>query len=90
MSTDRGVARRARGFKAPKSLIGEPIGAVAVHPCPLASSVQSIIVRIVTSDHAERLQHHVLPTDDPLRAVNTLREAAGLQPRSDEHDDERG
>ena len=38
----------------------------------------------VTSDHAEGLQHHVLPTDDPLRAVNILREAAGLPPLSDE------
>ena len=63
MSTDRGVARRARGFKAPKFPIGEPIVAFAVHPCPLASSVQSIIVRAVTPDHAEVLQYHVLPTD---------------------------
>ena len=87
MSTDRGVARRARGFKAPKSPIGEPIVAFAVHPCPLASSVPSIIVRAVTPDHAEGLQYHVLP-DDPLRALNILREAAGLPPLSDDHDDE--
>ena len=85
--------RGARGFKAPKFPIGEPIVAFAVHPCPLASSVQSITVRAVTSDHAEGLQYHVLPTDDPLRALNILREAAGLQPLSDEHvraDFERG
>ena len=62
--------RGARGFKAPKFPIGEPIVAFAVHPCPLASSVQSITVRAVTSDHAEGLQYHVLPTDDPLRALN--------------------
>jgi hypothetical protein len=30
----------------------------------------------------EGLQHHALPTDDPLRALNILREAAGLQPPS--------
>ena len=90
MSTDRGVARRARGFKAPKFPIGEPIVAFAVHPCPLASSVQSIIVRAVTPDHAEGLQYHVLPIDDPLRALNILREAAGLPPLSDDHDDKDG
>jgi hypothetical protein len=28
-----------------------------------------------------------LLTDDPLRALNILREAAGLQPLSDEHDE---
>ena len=28
-----------------------------------------------------------LPADDPLQALNILREAAGLQPLSDEHDD---
>jgi hypothetical protein len=65
------------------------IVAFAVHPCPLASSVQSIIVGAVTPDHAESLQYHVLP-DDPLRALNILREAAGLPPLSDEHDDEGG
>ena len=65
---------------------GEPIVALAVHPCPLASSVQSIIVRAVTPDHAEGRRYHALPTDDPLRALNILREAAGLPPRSDEHD----
>ena len=90
MSSDRGVARRARGFKARKFPIGEPIVAFAVHPCPLASSVQSIIVRAVTPDHAEGLQYHVLPTDDPLRALNILREAAGLPPLSDDHDDKDG
>jgi hypothetical protein len=79
--------RRARGFIAPKSPIGEPIVAFAVHPCP---SVQNIIVRAVTSDHAEAPQYHVLPADDPLRAVNILREAAGLPPLSDEHDNEGG
>ena len=51
---------------------------------PAGSSVQSIIVRAVTPDH------HVLPTDDPLRALNILREAAGLPPLSDEHDNEGG
>ena len=89
-SVERGAVRRARGFNAPKSPISEPIVAFAVHPCPLASSVQSIIVRAVTPDHAEGLQYHVLPTDDPLRALNILREAAGLPPLSDEHDDEGG
>ena len=48
-------------------------------PCPPASSVQSIIVRAVTRDHVEGLQYHALPTDDPVRALNILREAAGLQ-----------
>jgi hypothetical protein len=56
-----------------------------VGPCSLAASVQGIIVRAVTPDHAEGLQYHTLPTDDPLRALNILREAAGLQPLSDEH-----
>ena len=37
-------------------------------------------MRAVTPDHAEGLQYHVLPTDDPLRALNILREVAGLQP----------
>jgi hypothetical protein len=53
-------------------------------------SIQSIIVRAVTPDHAEGLQYHVLPTDDPLRALNSLREAAGLQPLSEDHDDQGG
>jgi hypothetical protein len=53
-------------------------------------SVQSITVRVVTRDQAEGLQYHALPTDDPLRALNILREAAGLQPLSDEHDDQGG
>jgi hypothetical protein len=53
-------------------------------------SVQSIIVRAVTGDHAEGLQYHVLPTDDPLRALNILREAAGLQPLSDEDEEQDG
>jgi hypothetical protein len=44
------------------------------------------IVGAVNPAHAEGLQYHVLPTDDPLRALNILREAAGLQPISDEHD----
>jgi hypothetical protein len=60
---------------------------VASPRTPLASSVQSIIVTAVTGDHAEGVQYHVLPTDDPVRALNILREAAGLQPLSDEHDD---
>ena len=47
-------------------------------------------MRAATRDHAEGLQYHVLPTDDPLRALNILREAAGLQPLSDEHDDQGG
>jgi hypothetical protein len=55
-----------------------------------ASSVQSIIVAAVARDHAEGLQHHVLPIDDPLRAVNILREAAGLPPLSDYHNDKDG
>jgi hypothetical protein len=45
---------------------------------------------VVNRDDAEGLQYHVLPTDDPLRALNHLREAAGLQPLSDEHDDQGG
>jgi hypothetical protein len=44
----------------------------------------------VTRDHADGLQYHVLPTADPLRAPNILREAVGLQPLSDEHDDRGG
>src|SRR5262245_8851562 len=67
-----GAVRRPRGFLAPESPIGEPIVAFAVHPCPLASSVQSIIVTAVTSDHAEGLRYHVLPTDDPPHALNIL------------------
>jgi hypothetical protein len=51
---------------------------------------QSVIGSAVTGDRAERLQCHVLPTDDPVRALNILREAAGLQPVSDEHDDQGG
>jgi hypothetical protein len=42
----------------------------------------------VNRDHAEGLQYHALPTDDPLRALNILREAAGLQPLSDEYEDQ--
>jgi hypothetical protein len=52
--------------------------------------VQSAIGSAVTGDRAEGLQCHVLPTDDPLRALNILRAAAGLQPLSDEHDDQGG
>ena len=85
MSTDREVARRTWLHSA-EIPIGEPTVVFAVRPCPLASSVQSIIVRAVTPDHAEGLQYHALSTDDPLRALNILREAAGLPPRSDEHD----
>ena len=32
--------------------------------------VHSIIVSAVTRDHAEGLQYHVLPTNDPVRALN--------------------
>jgi hypothetical protein len=52
--------------------------------------VQSAIVSAVTRDHAEGLQCHVLPADDRVRALNILREAAGLQPLSDERDDQGG
>ena len=52
--------------------------------------VQSVIGSTVTGDRAERLQCDVLPTDDPVRAMNILREAAGLQPLSNEHDDQGG
>ncbi len=54
--------------------------------CPLTSSVPTVTVRAMTPDHSEGLQYHVLPIDDPLRAVNILPEAAGLPPLSDEHD----
>ena len=47
--------------------------------------VEGVIVRAVTADHSEGLQSSVLP-DDPLRALNILREAAGLPPLSDEPD----
>ena len=45
---------------------------------------------VVTRDHAEGLQYHVLPTDDAVRALNVLREAAGLRPLTDgdEHEDQ--
>lgn len=36
------------------------------------------------------VQYHVLPADDPLAALNILREAAGLQPLPEEHDDQGG
>ena len=42
---------------------------------------------IVTRENAEEMQYHALPTDHPLRALNILREAAGLEALSDEHDD---
>ena len=45
---------------------------------------------VVNRDDAEGLQYHVLPTDDPLRALNILREAAALQPLSDEHEEQDG
>jgi hypothetical protein len=32
------------------------------------------------------LEYHVLPQNDPVRALNILREAAGLEPWSDESD----
>ena len=57
---------------------------------PPGSSVRSIIVRAVTRDHADGLEYHALPIDDPVRALNILRESAGLQPLSDEHDDQGG
>ena len=47
-------------------------------------------MRAVNRDDAEGLQYHVLPTNDPLRAVNILCEAAGLQPLSNEHDGQGG
>jgi len=31
-----------------------------------------------------RSQYHILPKDDPLRAVNILRAAAGLDPLTDD------
>jgi hypothetical protein len=40
----------------------------------------AILVRAVTRNHAERVEWIALPSDDPLRALNILREAAGLQP----------
>jgi hypothetical protein len=81
---------RPRSFLAPKSPIGEPIVAFAVHPCPLASSVQGIIVRAVTPDHAAGPQYHVLPTQDAEAVVDIMRAAAGLPPLYHEHDDEGG
>jgi hypothetical protein len=36
------------------------------------------------------LEYHALPADDPVRALNILREAAGLQPLSEDHDDQGG
>jgi len=82
--------RRARGFLAAKSR-RQANRSGAVNPCPLASSVQRISVGAVTADDdVEGLQYHALPTDDPLRALNILREAAGLQPVSDELDDQGG
>jgi hypothetical protein len=50
----------------------------------------ALIVKVVTPDRAKGPQYHVLSIGDPLRAVNILREAAGLQPLSDEHDPEGG
>ena len=47
-------------------------------------------MRPVTADYVEGLQFHALPTDDPLCALNILREAAGLQRVSDEHDHQDG
>jgi hypothetical protein len=44
----------------------------------------------VTRDHAEGLEYHVLPAEDPVRALNILREAAGLQPLSDEDEEQDG
>jgi hypothetical protein len=49
---------------------------------------QTVIVRAATRDHDEGLQFHILPSDDTLRALNILREAVGLQPLCDEHDDQ--
>ena len=58
-----------------------------VGPCSLAASVRSVIVRAVTSDHAEGLQHHVLPKDNGEGVLTIVREAAVLPPLSDEHND---
>jgi hypothetical protein len=72
------------------------LGPISTTPVPqgiwgVASSVESVTVGAVTPDHVEGLlQYHVLPTDDPLRALNILREAAGLQPLSDGHDNQGG
>jgi hypothetical protein len=52
--------------------------------------VQSVIGSAVTGDRGERLRCHVLPTDDPVRALNIVREAAGLQPVSDADDEQGG
>ena len=38
---------------------------------PAGLVVQSISVKAVTRDHAEGLQFHALPTDDPLRALTS-------------------
>ena len=35
------------------------------------------------------LEYHVLPQNDPVRALNILREAAGLEPLPDDTDDRR-
>ncbi len=65
-------------------------GAVSRSGPPPDAELYPEEVRVVTRDQAEGLQYHVLPTDDPLRALNILREAAGLQPLSDEHGDQGG
>jgi hypothetical protein len=44
----------------------------------------------VTGVQADARQYHVLPTDDPLRALNILLEAAGLRRLSDGRDDQGG
>jgi hypothetical protein len=33
---------------------------------------------------SDDLQYHVLPQNDPVRALNILREAAGLEPLSED------
>ena len=35
------------------------------------------------------LEYHVRPQNDPVRALNILRDAAGLEPLSDDTDDRR-
>ena len=55
-----------------------------------AASVQRRYREIVTSDHAEGPQYHVVPIDGPLRGVNIVREVGRLPALSGEHDDAGG
>ena len=50
-----------------------------VGPCPLATSVQTVIVVAVTPDHADAPQYQVLPKDNARRVVDIMRAAAGLR-----------